>query len=121
MLQRAFQYVSSSVRARFPRISMLHIKRDRAKIKRRQAAAGSSKGDGLAEEGAQDPVDIVADRDCIITDMITRKGVPMVKEGSQVKEGDILVSGQVPVPPLQRTASASCSRTGKREGQRGSL
>lgn len=63
-------------------------------IKENQDAiqAGSSE-----EEGAGDPMDIVADRDCIITEMITRKGVPLVKEGAQVKEGDILVSGQVPV------------------------
>ena len=40
-----------------------------------------------AEAGGADtgPVDIVADKDCLITGMITRKGVPMVKEGMQVK------------------------------------
>ncbi len=68
-------------------------------IKENQDAiqARSSGEEGMEGEGFTDPVDIVADKDCVITDIITRKGVPMVKEGAQVKEGDILVSGQVPV------------------------
>lgn len=44
-----------------------------------------------------EPVDIVADRDCVITSIVTRRGVPMVKEGAEVKAGDVLVSGRVPV------------------------
>ncbi len=44
-----------------------------------------------------EPVDIVADRDCVITNIVTRRGIPVVKEGTEVKAGDLLVSGQVPV------------------------
>lgn len=43
------------------------------------------------------PEDIVADRDCVVKSIITRKGVPQISEGSEIKTGDILVSGQVPV------------------------
>ena len=43
------------------------------------------------------PTDIVADRDCLITKLVPRKGIPMVQEGTEVKKGDVLVSGQVPV------------------------
>jgi similar to stage IV sporulation protein len=43
------------------------------------------------------PSDIVASKDCIITSIITRKGTPLVEEGSVVKKGDILVSGRVDV------------------------
>ena len=41
--------------------------------------------------------DIVADRDCVITEIVTRNGVPMVEKGAEVKKGDILVSGRVEV------------------------
>ncbi len=43
------------------------------------------------------PTDIVADRDCVITRIVPRNGIPMVSEGAEVKTGDVLVSGQVPV------------------------
>lgn len=43
------------------------------------------------------PTDLVADIDGTVTKIITRKGVPQVEPGSQVKKGDLLVSGQVPV------------------------
>lgn len=43
------------------------------------------------------PVDIIADRNCKITDMVVRKGVAQVKVGDEVKKGTVLVSGQVPV------------------------
>ena len=42
-------------------------------------------------------VDIVADRDCIVKDIVVRKGVVKVREGDTVKKGDVLISGQVPV------------------------
>ena len=51
-------------------------------------------GEQLQEDKA---MDIVADQDCIITKIVPRNGIPMVKEGQQVKAGEILVSGQVPV------------------------
>jgi len=43
------------------------------------------------------PIDIVADCDCVITSLVIRNGIPQVKEGAEVKKGDLLVSGQVPV------------------------
>ena len=52
------------------------------------------------EEGSvpkENPTDIIADRDCVITKLVLRNGIPMVKEGDEVKKGDILISGQVPV------------------------
>lgn len=41
--------------------------------------------------------DIVADRDCKITSIITRSGTPLVKKGDVVAKGDILVSGTVEI------------------------
>lgn len=49
------------------------------------------------QEARENATDIVADQDCIITDIVPRNGIAMVKEGDQVKKGDILISGQVPV------------------------
>ena len=43
------------------------------------------------------PTDIVADRNCTVTSIITRRGVPKIREGEKIKKGDILVSGQIPV------------------------
>ena len=45
----------------------------------------------------EEAMDIVADQDCLVTDIIPRKGIPMVQEGTEVKKGDVLISGQVPV------------------------
>lgn len=41
--------------------------------------------------------DIVAKKDGVITNIITRQGVPLVKAGDEVKAGDILVTGEVDV------------------------
>lgn len=43
------------------------------------------------------PYDIVADTDCQITKIITRKGISQVDENTNVKEGELLVSGQIPI------------------------
>ena len=43
------------------------------------------------------PMDIVADEDCVLTKIVVRKGVTEFAEGMDVKKGDVLVSGQVPV------------------------
>ncbi|MGN0404436.1 MAG: sporulation protein YqfD [Bariatricus sp.] len=43
------------------------------------------------------PTDIIADKDGLILEMITREGVPQVHEGDSVQKGDILVSGTVEI------------------------
>ena len=43
------------------------------------------------------PVDLVAASDGVITDIVTRSGVPQVHVGDTVKKGDILVLGRVDV------------------------
>lgn len=49
------------------------------------------------EDRQDTPVDLVAEQDGIITDIITRNGVPQVHIGDEVKKGDVLVSGRVEV------------------------
>ena len=42
-------------------------------------------------------VDLVADKDGTIVSIVTRTGVPKVSAGTQIKRGDILVEGGVPI------------------------
>lgn len=49
------------------------------------------------KEEAETPKDLVAEKDGIITSIITRAGVPLVHVGDRVKAGDVLVSGRVEV------------------------
>lgn len=42
-------------------------------------------------------MDLVADKDGVIVSIVTRAGVPLVKAGNEVKAGDILVEGAVPI------------------------
>jgi len=41
--------------------------------------------------------DIIADKDGVVVSIITRSGVPVVTEGTQVKKGDLLVEGCIPI------------------------
>lgn len=41
--------------------------------------------------------DIVAAKDGVISDIITRNGTPLVTAGSEVKQGDVLVSGRLDI------------------------
>lgn len=43
------------------------------------------------------PMDLVADRDCVITEIVPRTGMIQVRPGDTVKEGEVLVSGLIPV------------------------
>lgn len=49
-----------------------------------------------AEDSAEG-MDITADKEGIIVGMITRKGIPQVGIGDEVSEGQVLVSGQIPI------------------------
>lgn len=67
-------------------------------IKENQDVIKAAENEMETETEAQvQPTDIVADRDCVVTSIITRKGIPQIAEGTEIKSGDILVSGQVPV------------------------
>lgn len=54
----------------------------------------NSKQETVQPEGAYD---IVAEKDAVITSIITRKGTPLVKAKSEVKTGDVLVSGRLDI------------------------
>ena len=48
-----------------------------------------------SQDEKENGTDLVADRDCTIVSIVTRSGVPAVKAGSEVKKGDLLVSGRI--------------------------
>lgn len=50
-----------------------------------------------AQKEEKVPMDLVADRDCVITEIVPRTGMIQVRPGDTVKEGEILVSGLIPV------------------------
>lgn len=52
---------------------------------------------GETEEKVSEGMDLAATKDGIIVDMITRSGVPQVKIGDEIKAGDILISGSIPI------------------------
>lgn len=49
--------------------------------------------DFISEEKGEGPSNLIADREGVITSIITSHGVPKVKVGDVVEKGDILVSG----------------------------
>lgn len=53
--------------------------------------------DTQSQEDTEQPKDLIASKDGVITSIITRTGVPQVHEGDTVSKGDILVSGRVEV------------------------
>lgn len=51
----------------------------------------------MAEQSPENPKDLIAQKDGVITKIVTRAGVPQVHIGDTVKAGDVLVSGRVEV------------------------
>jgi len=52
----------------------------------------------LSPEMPEDtPADLVAAKSGVITEMVTRAGIPMVRIGDTVEKGQVLVSGTIPV------------------------
>lgn len=69
-------------------------------IRENKVDVGRSEGDGGQEEKQKESgqgSNLVAEWDGTVVAMVTRRGVPQVTIGSQVKKGDILVTGMVPV------------------------
>lgn len=56
-----------------------------------------SKNHMEAKEAMEGAYNIVAEKDAVITSIITRKGTPGVKAGDEVKEGDLLVSSRLDI------------------------
>lgn len=70
-------------------------------IKENEVSEGTEAGDGTQKEKERVKheygSDLTAEEDGVVVSMITRKGVPQVAIGAEVKKGDLLVAGSVPV------------------------
>ncbi|WP_167956386.1 sporulation protein YqfD [Anaerosporobacter faecicola] len=87
------QEIEEEIRAKYPDIGWVsaEIRGTRLLIKLKETNMPKT------VEKRTEVCHIVAMKDGIITSIITRKGVPLVKEGTVVKKGDILVSGVVEI------------------------
>lgn len=90
------ELLEENLRTEFPVITWTSTKIDgtKLKIQIKENDVGMEPGISEQEEGGKD---LVADRDGLIVNMVTRNGVPVVKVGMEVKKGDILVEGGVPI------------------------
>lgn len=59
--------------------------------------SGEKDASAVTDSTGEKPVDLIASADGVITEIITRAGVPQVHVGDTVKKGDILVLGRVEV------------------------
>lgn len=51
----------------------------------------------VKEETIGEASNLIASRDGVVRDIVTREGVPMVKTGDEIKKGDLLIEGRVPI------------------------
>lgn len=65
---------------------LIHIKENEMPVYDNRDKAGTDRG-----------MDLIAEKDGVVTYIITRSGVPLVACGDSVEKGDVLVSGAVPV------------------------
>lgn len=59
--------------------------------------SGENKNYDSQEDKTGEPGNLVAEKDGVIVQMITRSGVPLVTPGMECKKGDVLVEGVVPI------------------------
>lgn len=85
--------LQSDIKNHFDSVSWVSIQLEgtKVKIKLSENIIKDEKNDKISKEHT----DIVADEDCVITEIITRSGTPLVRAGDVVKKGDILVSGEL--------------------------
>ncbi len=86
--------LESSIRSAFPEITWVS-----ARISGTRLLVQIKENEVLSEipEKQVTPCDLVADYDGVITHMIVRSGLPEVSIGDEVKKGQILVRGAVPI------------------------
>lgn len=86
--------LAASMRRRFGNFTWVSVK-----IQGTQLLISVQENNEVQAEPEEDlpPSDLVADADGVIESIITRRGIPAVQPGSEVKKGDLLVSGQIEI------------------------
>lgn len=96
------EQLETSLREAFPVVTWTsaHLKGSRltVKIKENDLADASETEAPSSELPAGAPgSDLTASADGTVVSILTRNGIPLVKEGDTVQKGDILVSGKIPI------------------------
>lgn len=96
----AIEELEKAIRTRFNMVTWTSVKLKGSRLViqiKENELYGQESTDGREEQPIQNGRDLVADTDGVITSIITRSGVPLVTAGSEVKKGDVLVEGAVPI------------------------
>ena len=81
--------IEDSIRKNYPEIGWVSAELEGTKLSIHLVETNFSGGNEKKIKNCH----IVANRDGIVYDIVTRSGMPLVKKGEQVKKGDILISG----------------------------
>ena len=86
--------LEQAIRIRYPEITWVsaQISGTRMIIQMKENFSGTD-----STEIKNAPGDLAAAEDGVITSMIVRQGTPLVKPGDEVKAGQVLVSGRIPI------------------------
>ena len=94
------QEMEKAIRNEFPIVTWTSVKVDGSKlliqIKENELLKEEEQPEGRKKE-EEKGFDLVAQTDGMIVSIVTRSGVPLVKEGQEIKKGDILVQGAIPI------------------------
>lgn len=96
----AIEELEKAIRNRFDMVTWTSVKLSGSRLLvqiKENELYGRESGDGQEKTPIRTGQDLVADTDGVITSIVTRSGVPLVKAGSEVKKGDVLVEGAVPI------------------------
>lgn len=91
--------INKAIREQYPDIVWVSASLDgsilKIKIKENEMITEQELSDSSGDE--MEGTDLIASQDGLITQIITRSGVPLVHVGDRVKKGDILVSGRLEI------------------------
>lgn len=92
--------LEKAIRNRFPIVTWTSVKVDGSKlfiqIKENELLKEKDQTEEQVKENGKG-FDLVAQTDGTIVSIVTRSGVPLVQEGQEVKKGDALVQGAIPI------------------------
>ncbi len=86
--------LEAALRNQYPQITWVS-----AQISGSRLILQMKENDGLLEipEPAAGPSDLVAERDGVVTEIVATNGIPQVKAGEEVSQGQVLISGRIPL------------------------
>lgn len=92
--------IAKDIRKEYPDVIWVSASIQGTKLKiqvKENTDASDTETDSKVEQEETVPMDLVADKECKITEIVPRTGMIQVSPGDNVKEGDVLVSGLIPV------------------------